>query len=514
MTHMITTGDPAASPIVVAAGITKSFGVTRALKGVDFSIRPGEVVALVGENGAGKSTLGKVLAGVHRPDAGTLVVNGEPVELHSTRDARQQGIAIVLQEFNLIPEMTVAENLCLTRDDTYVRGWWRQESRQRRHAVDAIARLGLDFGIDPDAVVGSLSIAQQQLVEIVRALSGDARLFILDEPTAALGRREADALLDVIRLLRNSGCAVVIVTHRLDEVYAVADRIVVLRDGEKNGDFDPTKSERDVVVNAMIGRELGDELRAARSRSHEIGEVGLSVNNLLVSSFGAPVSFKVHRGEIVGIAGLVGSGRTELVRAIFGADRAKSGTVEVGGNVGLLSGPAAAVVHGLGLVPEDRKQQGLHLQLSIYENATLAMLAKDGGFWLKERSLRKAVDLKIRELRIKIGHMDDPGRSLSGGNQQKVVLAKWLLANPAVLILDEPTRGIDVGARADFYRLIDQLVTKGLAVVVISSELPEVMALSDRILVMSAGGIVAEVPAEDVTEAMLLSYTEIGTKAS
>ncbi len=498
------------TPIVEVNGITKSFGVTQALRGVDLQIGAGEVVALMGENGAGKSTLGKVIAGVHRPDAGTVRVDGQEVSFGSTRDALEYGIAIVLQEFNLIPDMTVAENLCLTRDDGYLGSWWRNSKRQRQIAINAINSLELDFGIDPDALVSSLSIAKQQIIEIVRSMSADARLFILDEPTAALGRREVEALLAIIRRLKANGSSVVIVTHRLDEVYAVSDRIAVLRDGAGNGEFDPETTGQEEVVKAMVGRELGAELQAARKRTHDAGEVVLDVNDLVVAGVSNPVSFSVRQGEIIGIAGLVGAGRSELVRAIFGADEARSGNVSVSGRVGLMKSPSVAVDNGLALVPEDRKGQGLHLNLSIHENATLAVLARKGGFWLHDRDLRKAVAEKISDLRIKIGDIDDLASSLSGGNQQKVVLAKWLLAEPEVLVLDEPTRGVDVGARADFYRLIDALVEKGLAVIVISSELPEVMALADRILVMNQGEIVAELPGDDTTEAEILSYTDVG----
>ncbi|MBH0024391.1 sugar ABC transporter ATP-binding protein [Salinibacterium sp. SWN248] len=495
-------------PLLEASGIQKSYGATRALAGVNFDIGRGEVVALVGENGAGKSTLGKILAGATEMDEGTVSVNGKPVSFRSTKDALDHGVAIVLQEFNLIPEMTVAENLFLTRPSGYRWGWWKSRKSQVDQASHAIADAYMDFGIDPEALVSELSVAQQQIVEIIRSLSVDAQLFILDEPSAALGRRETDSLLQLIRRLREDGRSVIIVTHRLDEVYAVADRIFVLRDGVARGEFDPATTSTDDLIAAMVGRALDKEMHEARTIQVP-GEAVLTVDKLVVQGTSSECSFQVRRGEIVGVAGLVGSGRTELIRAIFGADPAISGTVTLGGTSGVIRSPLAAVRAGAAMVSEDRKTLGLHTALTIHDNVVLSYLAKHGKFWLNRKKLDADVARQVDDLRIKIGGSWLEAGVLSGGNQQKVVLAKWLLSKPDLLILDEPTRGIDVGARAEFYRVVDDLVAQGMAVLMVSSEMPEVLALSDRVLVMSKGAIVTELTREEATEERILSFTEV-----
>ena len=502
---------PRPQPLLVARGIEKTYGAIRALRGVDLEVRPGEVLALVGENGAGKSTLGKILAGVTAPDAGTIEVAGETLTFRSTADALAHGIAIVLQEFNLLPDLTVAENISLTRPEGYRHGWWRSPRQQSERAAEVMASLGMDFAIDTKALVSGLSVAEQQIVEIVRALSVDARLFILDEPTAALGRQEVEMLLALIRRVREDGRSVIIVTHRLDEVYAVADRIVVLRDGLMRGEYDPSTPVA-TLIHAMVGRELEREMHEART-VRPPGELVLRVRGLTVDGSISDCSLEVRQGEVVGVAGLVGSGRTELVRAIFGADRSTSGQVELRGTVQSMTSPLAAVQAGVALVPEDRKTQGLHTALSIHDNIILSSLAKGGGFWPNRKRLDRQVTEKMQELGIKAGGPWLDASSLSGGNQQKVVLAKWLLAGPSLLILDEPTRGIDVGARAEFYRIIDTLVADGMAILMVSSEMQEVIALADRVLVMSGGRIVTELARDEVTEEKILAATEVGAGA-
>ena len=496
------------TPALVAPAISKSYGATRALADVDLHIAAGEVVALVGENGAGKSTLGKIIAGVTDRDAGQVLWRGKPVHFGSALDALQHGIAIVLQEFNLIPEMSVAENIYLTRPDGYRGGLFRSEAAQVRRAGELLAGLELDFPLDPAALVGTLSVAQQQMVEIVRAISVDAELFILDEPTAALGRAETEQLLGTIRALREQGKSVILVTHRLDEVYAVADRIVVLRDGRKQAEFDPNGTGTAELVATMVGRELDEGLSTVR-HIRSPGEAVLEVTELRVPGAPEAVSFRVHAGEIVGIAGLVGSGRTELLRALFGADRPRSGQVRMGDRPLRVCHPRDAVGRGMALVTEDRKAQGLILDLPIYDNIVLSRLALDRNLILDHRRLRQRAGELVGELLIKIGGLDLPVSSLSGGNQQKVVLAKWLNTTPALLLLDEPTRGVDVGARADFYRIIDALVAEGMAVLMVSSELPEVLALSDRVLVMSGGRIVRELARDEATEEAVLGATDV-----
>ncbi|GAA1945389.1 sugar ABC transporter ATP-binding protein [Microbacterium aquimaris] len=494
--------------LLEAKGISKRYGATQALDDVDISIGAGEVVALIGENGAGKSTLGKVLAGAVQPDTGEITVNGEVVHFRNTSQALKHGVAIVLQEFNLIPEMSVAENLSLTRPDGYVGGWWKSSREQRSRAVRAFTDAGIEFDVDVDTPVSELSVAQQQIVEIVKSITLDARLFILDEPTAALGKRETESLLSLIRALRDRGCSVVIVTHRLDEVYAVADRMFVLRDGVPRGEFDPAVTSQDDLIPAMVGRTLDNAMHEARHLQTP-GDVVLSVRGLSVEGAVEDCSFEVRAGEIVGIAGLVGSGRTELVRAVFGADHATSGEVTVAGKVGRMTSPLQASRRGMALVPEDRKTQGVHIARPIYDNIVLAALAKSKGFMVPRRRLAKEVDRVVADLRIKTGGLWQDAGVLSGGNQQKVALAKWLLARPDLMILDEPTRGIDVGARGELYKVIDRLVADGMAVLMVSSELPEVIALSDRVLVMSRGRIVSEVSREDATEESILAMTEV-----
>lgn len=496
-------------PLLDAKGIEKSYGATRALAGVDLDIGQGEVLALVGENGAGKSTLGKILAGVTHADGGVILLEGREVSFRSTSEALEAGVAIVLQEFNLIPVMSVAENILLTRPEGYRWGWWRSRKSQLTLARTAIDALAMDFGINPETLVSELSVAQQQIVEIVRALSVDAKLFILDEPTAALGRREVIALLALIRRIKADGRSVIMVSHRLEEVFAVADRIIVLRDGAGRGEFDPATTSTEDLIRAMVGRELEKEMEHARS-VREPGDTILSVTDLVLEPHGPACSLVVRRGEIVGIAGLVGSGRTELVRATFGADRASSGTVTINGNHELLRSPLSTVKSGGAFVPEDRKTQGLHTGLSIHDNIVLSELAKHGSFWLNLSKLRRQVAEKIQELNIRVGGAWQDAGVLSGGNQQKVVLAKCLLSNPDLLILDEPTRGIDVGARTEFYKIIDALVHGGMAILLVSSELPEVLALSDRILVMSRGAIVEELSRDEATEEKILAKTEAG----
>lgn len=493
---------------LVATGVSKSYGATRALVDVDLRVAPGEVVALVGENGAGKSTLGKIIAGVTSRDSGDIIWQGRPVNYASSHDALKAGIAIVLQEFNLIPEMSVAENIFLTRDDGYRNGLFRSERGQIKAAIALLAELGLEFDIDPRTTVANLSVAQQQMVEIVRSISADAELFVLDEPTAALGRNETAELLDVIRAIRERGGSVILVTHRLEEVYAVADRIVVLRDGHLQGSFDPATTSTAELVRSMVGRELDDSLASVR-HTREPGEVVLEVSELMVPGASEPVSLQVRAGEVVGLAGLVGSGRTELLRAIFGADRPLGGHVAVNGRRFRGEDPRTAVGLGMALVTEDRKTQGLLLDLPIYDNTILSRLALERNLVVNHRRHRQQTQGLVKDLLIKVGGIDLPTLSLSGGNQQKVVLAKWLNTSPRLLLLDEPTRGVDVGARADFYRIIDRLVGDGMAVLMVSSELPEVLALSDRVLVMSGGRLVREFARGEATEEAVLSATDV-----
>ncbi len=490
--------------LLQARGITKRYGGIDALNAVDLTIRPGEVVALIGENGAGKSTMAKIIAGVEQPDEGELIWDGSPVTIRDTRDATQAGIAIVLQELSLIPDLSVAENIFLVHKDAYRGGWWLDRRTIDRATYDLAHRLGWSLSIDPDRKISDLTVADQQMVEILRALSLDARLVILDEPTATLSPYEVDVLFSLVRRLRAQGTSFLIVTHRLDEVFALSDRITVYRDGAMTGEFETAKTDHAELIRAMVGRDLGD-LFTIRTR-REPGEPLLTVRRLATQRHAPEVSFTVRRGEVVAIAGLVGAGRTELVRAIFGADRAVSGDIELNGHAGLIRAPDQAVAQKSAMVPEDRKAHGLLIDLPIADNVALADLAAHGGFWLRPRQAQRTVRRLREELRIKAPHLWQSASSLSGGNQQKVVIAKWLAIDPDLLILDEPTRGIDIGTKFELYKLIDSFAERGKAILLVSSELPEILALADRVLVMRNGALVAELAHDAASEEAILAY--------
>jgi ABC-type sugar transport system ATPase subunit len=494
---------PTPPPLLRATAVTKRFGGIDALRGVDLDIRPGEVHALMGENGAGKSTLAKIVAGVQQADGGAVEWLGQPVAFKDTRAAVAAGVVIVLQELSLIPDLSVAENIFLTDNAAFQGGWWLNRRAIRERALDLYDRLGWDRPVDPDRRVADLTVAERQMVEIVRAFSLDARLFVLDEPTATLSPHEVEILFGLIRRLRDQGAAFLLVTHRLDEVFALSDRITVYRDGAVSGHFVTAATNERELIRAMVGRDLGD-LFGVRQR-REPGDVLLQVQGLTRGRHVRDASFSVRRGEIVGVAGLVGAGRSELVRAVFGADKASSGEVVLRGKAGLLGSPAAAIRGGGGLVPEDRKAQGLLIEQPIAQNITLADLAANGGFWLRPNRDRRRVRDLIADLRIKAPQPWQPAGSLSGGNQQKVVLAKWLAIDPDLLILDEPTRGIDIGTKFELYKLIDALAARGKGVLLVSSELPEILALADRVLVMRNGAIVGELPHAEASEEAILA---------
>jgi ribose transport system ATP-binding protein len=476
------------STLVEMSGIAKSFGPVTVLKNVAFSLAAGEIHALMGENGAGKSTLMKILTGLYQADAGKIQVAGEPVQIHSPRQAEALGIAIMHQELNLIPELTVAENLFLGREQTLGRSGILNSGRMRELARQYLSRLAVD--LDPDAEVGSLSIGQQQMVEIARALSLNARVLIMDEPTAALSEREIDALFAVIRELREDGVGIVYVSHRMEEIFALCDRISVLRDGEFVGTERIAETSLDHVVQMMVGRELGERF-PKREVSH--GAERLRVENLSDEGNISGINFTVHAGEVLGIAGLMGAGRTEIARVLFGLNKRVSGKIFVDGKEARINKPADAIAYGVGFVTEDRKAQGLVLELSVRENITLSAVPTFGRSGIVSRSEEKNLVARcIDLLKIRTRDAELEVKSLSGGNQQKVVLAKWLNLKPRVLILDEPTRGVDIGGKAEIYQIINQLAFEGVAVVVISSELPEVLGISDRILVMHEGRMAGE----------------------
>ncbi|MDA8370479.1 MAG: sugar ABC transporter ATP-binding protein [Nocardiopsaceae bacterium] len=480
--------------------------MVNALQGVSLELRAGEIHALCGENGAGKSTLVKTIAGVHRPDEGRIEVDGAPTEFASPADAQRAGVAVIYQEPTLFPDLSVAENIFMGRQPLS-RG--RRIDRTAMYAATdrLFARLGVR--IAPERPARGLSIADQQLVEIAKAMSFDARVLIMDEPTAALSGTEVERLFSVARSLRDQGAAVLFISHRFDEVFALCDRITVMRDGRYISTDPVAELTVDTVVRRMVGREVNTLFP---KQDTERGEVLLEVDGLTRAGVFSDVGFDVRAGEIVALAGLVGAGRSEVVRAVFGIDRYDFGTVRVAGAALPQGRPAAAMAAGIALVPEDRRQQGLVMEMSIERNATLTRRSALSRFGLlSRRSEEKAAEVWADRLQLKAGHLTDAVSTLSGGNQQKVVLAKWLATRPRVLIVDEPTRGIDVGTKAEVHRLLSHLAGEGLAVLMVSSELPEVLGMADRVLVMHEGRITAELPRGEATEESVM-YAATGHK--
>jgi rhamnose transport system ATP-binding protein len=477
----------ATAAVVELRGVAKSFGGVHALQGVDLALAPGEVHALVGENGAGKSTLVRILGGVHQPDAGTVVIAGEEVQLHGPRDARGRGIAVIHQEPALFPDLDVAENVFMGRQPLdRSRGIaWKQMYRE---VGELMHQLGV--ALDPRAPVQGLSVADQQLVEIAKALSTDARVVVMDEPTAALSSRETEELFRIIKDLRERGVAVLFISHRLEEVFALSDTVTVLRDGAHVVTASAAELDTGALIRHMVGRDLGELFP---KEAAEIGEPALEVRGLTREGVFRDISFSLRRGEIVGLAGLVGAGRSEVARAIFGIDPLDGGEILRDGRPVRTGSPRAAMQAGLAFVPEDRQHQGLVLEMAIEDNATLPFLRRLSHFGLvnRRRERKIAADFTNR-LQVKAAGLQIPVRALSGGNQQKVVIAKWLATDPKILVLDEPTRGIDIGTKAEVHRIVSGLAAQGMAILLISSELPEVLAMSDRVLVMHEGRLTGE----------------------
>lgn len=488
--------------ILTASGATKRYSGVTVLDAVDLDLRRGEVHALIGENGAGKSTLIKILSGDILPDEGTIHVDGKPVNFASPADARRSGIVTIFQELAIVPEMTVAENIVLGAEP--VIGPGRQiVSRRRANAVATriLAQLLEHGGIDPQQPAYSLSTAEKQIVEIARALALEAPVIIMDEPTASLSGREADALLRIIAQLRDAGKAIVFVSHRLNEVLQVADRITVLRGGQRIDTLAAEGVSAEHLIELMVGRPISELYPA---RNERLGSVVLRVDDMGRAGAFDAISFEVREGEVLGFAGLVGAGRTELMRAIYAADPFDSGRLTLDGEPVRVSSPRGAIAAGFGLVPEDRKDDGLVLTLTGRENLTLAAPDKVHRRGFVSWSLVNRTTEQLRKLLQIRGSLDIPAARLSGGNQQKIVLGKWVHAASRVLILDEPTRGIDVGAKVEVYRLIHKLAADGAAILLVSSELPELMNVAHRILVMSGGRIQAEFTAEDFDERAIL----------
>jgi ribose transport system ATP-binding protein len=483
-------GNAASVPLLEVSGISKSFPGVRALDGVSLCVRAGEVVGLVGENGAGKSTLIRVLAGAHQPDAGKISIDGHAVRFNKPVAAIEAGIGVIYQEFNLIPGLTAVENLFLGRE-----AWKIDHRTERARALLILERLGVSIPLD--APCSQLSVAQQQIVEISRALVQDVRLLVMDEPTAALTPQEVGRLLEIVKELRSQGIGIIYVSHRLNEIFDVCDSVTVFRDGCHVVTRPVSEMSSDSLIEHMVGRAITNEYP---SRDANFGLVRLSASGLTRYGSVNNVSLEVRAGELLGITGLVGSGRTELVRLLFGADRADVGEVCIEGKPVDLSSPRRAIQAGLCLLTEDRKREGLVLGRSVLENFSLASLPSfsSAGFVNGGRE-RTAFDRHVQSLRIQIASADQSAAGLSGGNQQKVLLARWLERQAGVIIFDEPTRGIDVGARHEIYQLMNSLLAEGRAIIMVTSELPEALGMSDRILVMHEGSVAGEVT--DVAQA-------------
>lgn len=488
-----------ADPIIELDGIAKSFGGVQALQNVDLSLHPGEVHALVGENGAGKSTLIKVMGGIHRPDVGMVKVGGEEVSLNSPAQSQDMGIAVIHQEPTLFPDLDVAENIFMGRHPTDRLG--RVNWRETYHKVEQLlSTLGVELNIY--APVEGLSVADQQSVEIAKAVSLDARVLIMDEPTAALSPKEVRDLFDLVRRFKERGVAILFVSHRLEEVFELSDRITVLRDGAHVVTAPAKELTPDNLIRHMVGRTVDSLFPKTEA---DIGEIALAVRNLTRTGAFSDVSFELRRGEILGFAGLVGAGRTEVARVLFGIDRADEGEIRLKGNAVKIGSPTTAVQHGIAYVPEDRRRQGLILELDLAANETLPIIKRISRMGLlNRRREREIAESFSDQLRVRSAGVAQVVEALSGGNQQKVVIAKWLATEPAVLILDEPTRGVDIGAKAEIHRIISNLAAEGMAILLISSELPEVLGMSDRILVMHEGRITGEFDRRDADQEKLM----------
>jgi ABC-type sugar transport system ATPase subunit/ribose/xylose/arabinose/galactoside ABC-type transport system permease subunit len=481
-------------PLLQAKGIYKSFGGVDVLKNADLDLHAGQIHALVGENGAGKSTLAKIIGGVHVPRQGSITIGGQTVSIPNPRAAIAHGVALIHQEPLTFPDLTVAENIFIGRQPRGAIGVrWNSMYTQ----ADAIL-TSLGVKIDPREKVGGLSIADQQMVEMAAALSQNAKILLMDETTAALTPSEVKDLFRVMRQLRDQGAAMAFIGHRMEEIFEICDRITVLRDGDIVAHLLTKETSIPEVLKLMVGRDMSSMF--AREIKHAPGEVALEVRDLSRAGEFSNINFKVRRGEIVGLAGLVGAGRTEVARAIFGITSADSGQVLIDGKPVAIHNPRQAMSHGLALVPEDRQHHGVLMPQSIWRNATLPVVGRLSQFgWLRDGRARRETSSYVDRFRVKLRNINQPIRELSGGNAQKIVLAKWLMTKPKIIILDEPTRGIDIGAKAEVHKLISELAAEGMAVLMISSELPEVLAMSDRVLVMREGKLMREFAAADAT---------------
>uniref|UniRef100_UPI004042A729 sugar ABC transporter ATP-binding protein n=1 Tax=Citrobacter freundii TaxID=546 RepID=UPI004042A729 len=487
--------------------ITKRFPGVLALSNVDFALRKGEVHALLGENGAGKSTLMKILSGVYQPDEGDIIFEGQSVSFANPLSAQSAGITIIHQEFNLFPELTVEENIFIGREFCKNNRWRLDEKQQRQAAIDILQKLNLN--ISPETLVADLTVAQQQMVEIAKAISVNAKILIMDEPTAALTETEIDSLFQVTRLLKEQGTGIVYISHRLEELALIADRATVMRDGQfiATVDYDAVKISD--LIAMMVGRDLGNiyPRRGPLAQRKPVLEVsGLTRNGVLNN-----IDFTLYQGEILGFAGLMGAGRTELARAIFGADPIDGGTLKLNEKVTVIKDIPDAIQQGISYLTEDRKKEGLALGLSVERNIMLVNYPEYSDRYgnVDSKRCQKTSEEQVKALRIKTPHLEQAALNLSGGNQQKIIIARWVCKDTDILIFDEPTRGIDVGAKLEIYELMNRLVAKGKSIIMISSELPEVLGMCDRILVMRNGRITGELASDDATQEKIMQYATL-----
>ncbi|GAA0485662.1 ribose ABC transporter ATP-binding protein RbsA [Salinibacillus aidingensis] len=473
-------------PFVEMKNIHKGFFGNQVLKDVHFEIKPGEVHALMGENGAGKSTLIKILTGIYARDEGVVKVKGNEVHYSNPKEAENDGIAVIHQELNIIPHLTVAQNMFLGKELKVGKTGFLREREMKKQTKDSLQQLGID--IDPDMEAGELSVGKQQMIEIARALSSNAELIIMDEPTAALTNREITSLFKVIKQLREQGVSIVYISHRMEEIFEICDRITILRDGEYVGTKLISETNFEEVVKMMVGRELGERFP---DRNVMPGEIKLEVKGLAREGWFDNISFQVREGEILGVAGLMGAGRTEIMEAVFGARKRSKGDIYLDGKRLSVKHPADAIREGIGFITEDRKQEGLVLPFRIQENMSMANFKaiSNLGFISNHKEI-EMVDRLIEKLSVKTTGRNQSVKSLSGGNQQKVVVGKWLGIDPKVLILDEPTRGVDIGAKKEIYQIMNELTENGVAIIMVSSELPEILGMSDRIAVVREGELV------------------------
>ncbi|MFJ8247527.1 sugar ABC transporter ATP-binding protein [Peribacillus asahii] len=485
--------------------IYKAFGQNKVLEGVDFDLEPGEVHALMGENGAGKSTLMNILTGLHKQDKGTIKINGVETVFKNSLEAERSGLAFIRQELNIWPEMTVLENLFIGRELTNAFGVLKTKEMQKI-ASDIFKTLNISLPFDKEA--GLCSVGEQQMIEIAKALMTDAEVIIMDEPTAALTDREIDKLFEIMKELTAKGVSLVYISHRMEEIFAICDRITVMRDGQTVDTTPIPETSFEEVVKKMVGRELEDRFP---HREAKLGETVLEIKELSRKGVFNHVDMSVRRGEILGVAGLMGAGRTEIMRALFGVDQADSGEVFIEGKKVSIRQPIDAVKHGLAFITENRKDEGLILDFSVRENIGLPNLGSfaPNGI-VKANEEKQFVEMMVKRLSVKTASTETIIGNLSGGNQQKVVIAKWIGTSPKVLIMDEPTRGIDVGAKREIYELMNELTERGLAIIMVSSELPEVLGMSDRILVIHEGKIAGELARQEATQEKIMALATGG----